>query len=141
MSGFLLFAEDPPPKRAEQALSSVEFWIAIGLLTTILFAGAFLLLFIDRWRKRQFRTADESTESLTSFRAMYERGELSEEEYQRVRARVAAKVKHEVAMSNPSMAAKPDAGAAAKPPDEASPRSGETPADGDGGRPAAPPES
>lgn len=142
MSGYLLFADDPPPRRAEHALSSVEFWLAIGLLTTVLFAGAFLLLFVDRWKKRQLRPEDDSTESLTSFRAMYERGELSEEEYQRVRDRVAAKMKREVAAANPSMAAPlPDAGAAARPPDPGSRTSGESPAGGDGRPPAAAPES
>ena len=106
MSGdpLLLIAAGPPPPPGKPLLS-VELWIAIGLLSAILLGGAVALYLTDVWRKRQFAPSRDSTESLTSFRAMYERGELSEEEYQKIRARVAAKVKQEVAAANPSMAA------------------------------------
>ena len=136
MSGepLLLIAAGPPPPPGKPLLS-VELWIAVGLLSAILLGGAVALYLTDLWRKRQFAPGRESTESLTSFRAMYERGELSEEEYQKIRARVAAKVKQEVAAANPSLAAGAAGGGATPetravpggPPDPAGPPAGEPP--------------
>ena len=111
MSGdaLLLVAASPPP--ANKPLFSVELWVAVGLLSAVLLGGAVVLYLTDLWRKRQLAPDRDSPESLTSFRAMYERGDLSEEEYQKIRARVAAKVKQEVAAANPSMAADTAGGA------------------------------
>ena len=83
----------PAPKRDEKPFLSVQFWVAVGSLIAVLLIGAVVLNFMDRWRKRQMLASQDPAESLTSFRTLYEQGELSEEEYQRVRDRVAAKMK------------------------------------------------
>ena len=84
-----------------------RFIYAGGLLIAVLLAGAAAIFLVDRWRKRQFSDADdaqESAESLSSFRELYDRGELSEEEYQTVRAKMAAKIKKDVIAGQPSLA-------------------------------------
>jgi hypothetical protein len=64
----------------------------IGVLVGVLILGGIIISRIDRWRKRQMEDRDDAPEHLGSFRAMYENGELSREEYERVLHRMAAKV-------------------------------------------------
>lgn len=138
MSGdplLLLLAAGPSPP-ANKPLMSTELWVAVGLLSAVLLGGAVALYLTDLWRKRQLAPDRDSPESLTSFRTMYERGELSEEEYRKIRAKVAAKVKQEVAASNPSMAG----GASPEAPANPGPHpSADGPAGGATGGPPVPP--
>lgn len=95
----ILAVEPPPPPRAnQQPFLSFEFWLAVGLLIAVLLIGAVVLSFMDRWRKKQLLASQDPAEALTSFRTLYEQGELSEEEYQRVRDRVAMKMKESNAL-------------------------------------------
>jgi len=48
-----------------------------------------LLARLDRWRKRQMELVDETSNHVGSFRDLYERGEISKAEYDRVLRRVA----------------------------------------------------
>jgi hypothetical protein len=89
---------------AKNPFTSIEFLIAVGGLITALLAGAVVLYFVDTWRKRQLAAGQDAVGSLTSFRAMYERGEITEAEYQTILAKMAPKVKQEVVAANPSMA-------------------------------------
>lgn len=98
-----LFAADPPLP-PDKPLISVELWITVGLLAFVLLIGAVILYLTDIWRKRQLAPDRDATESLTSFRAMYDRGEISEDEYKQIRARIAVRVKQEVSAANPSLA-------------------------------------
>jgi hypothetical protein len=76
---------------------SVEFLVTVGLLVLILLGGAVVLYVTDIWRKKQLAPDRESAEALTSYRAMYERGEITEAEYLAVRNRVAAQMRPETA--------------------------------------------
>lgn len=80
---------------------SVEFLVTVGLLVLILLGGAVVLYFTDVWRKKQLAPDRESADALTSYRAMYERGEITESEYLAVRNRVAAQLRQEVAADRP----------------------------------------
>lgn len=120
----------PLPWAANPFLSP-EFLLTAGLLAAVLLGGAVVLFVLDRWRKRQLSGREESVESLTSFRAMYERGELTETEYQAVRDKMARQVKREVAAANPA--------AAAPLPGPAASGSGEDPAGGAASPPSDPP--
>ncbi len=91
-------------------------WAAIGfldprvltvtiMLTGSLLLGALVLALVDRWRKRQ-NDAVTPHEQLTSFRVLYERGELSEQEYQRVKAKLAPKLKPAVVTPPPAVTAR-----------------------------------
>jgi hypothetical protein len=63
-----------------------------GVLIGVLLFGAYVISRLDRWRKRQMDGEDDSPGHVMSFREMYERGELSKEEYDRAVRRVAGRV-------------------------------------------------
>jgi hypothetical protein len=110
-----LFAEAPTgpsnAKRTEPFLQKPEDWVVVGLLTGILLVAGAIFWFLERWRKRTLEpSAEDVAGELTDFRGMYERGEITDEEYARLREKVATR--------------------AAAPP---------KPPAGTGGRPAAPP--
>ena len=54
----------------------------------------FVIWIVDRWRKKAIQTA-HSAEELTDFRGMFERGEITEEEYVKLRTRVSGRMKQE----------------------------------------------
>src|SRR5579884_730494 len=80
-------------KPSGSPLDKPEFIWGTAALAGTLLVGAIVVLLVDRWRKRALLEEKRSGEELTSFRAMYERGEITEEEYNRVRQRVADRVK------------------------------------------------
>ena len=91
MGAFLLFAQQgggsgDPLRRPE------VIWGTAGLALALL-AGALLVYMADRWRKRNTLSASDAARELTEFRRMYERGEITEGEYVRLRDRVAQRVK------------------------------------------------
>ena len=67
-------------------------WGTIGLAVALL-VGALIIWLTDKWRKRNAAGEADSVAALTDFRQMYERGEITEEEYIRLRNRVAQRVK------------------------------------------------
>jgi hypothetical protein len=117
---------------AANPVASPEFLLTSALLVAVLLGGAVVLFFVDRWRKRQLADNSESVESLSSFRALYERGELTETEYRAVRDKMARKVRQEVAAANPATVAQP-------PPGPAAPGGGASSTDGAAPPPAEPP--
>ena len=58
------------------------------------------------WTRRQTQDCDSPAMSLSSFREMYENGELSEEEYEQIRTKMAAKMKGQLGI-RPKAPAKP----------------------------------
>ncbi len=64
----------------------------VGVLAGVLVLGGMVIARIDRWRKRQMVVVDDAPRHLGSFRAMYENGELSKEEYERVLHKMAERV-------------------------------------------------
>jgi hypothetical protein len=100
-----LFAQAPARRNAADVLLEPE-----NVLTVMSLAGALLLLagiiaWVVRWRKRQMAPLTETYDALSEFRAAYERGELSEEEYERVRRKLAGRLTAEPA--KPSLPAAP----------------------------------
>lgn len=87
-------AEGNPLRRPE------VIWGTIGLAVALLI-GALVIWLVDRWRKRNAAAAVSSAEELTDFRGMYERGEITEDEYIKLRTRVAARVKSAVGVPPP----------------------------------------
>lgn len=69
-------------------------WSAVALAGALL-VGAAILAVLDRWRKRFREDRTSSQEQLTSFRELYEKGELSQEEYECIRSRLTARVRQE----------------------------------------------
>ncbi|MBX9627482.1 MAG: SHOCT domain-containing protein [Gemmataceae bacterium] len=94
MNTLSLLAQAPAKPAASDLLDRPEFIYGTVGLAGALLAGAVVIYLVDRWRKRQATadTADAGVE-LTSFRAMYERGEITEAEYAKLRQKVASRVK------------------------------------------------
>jgi hypothetical protein len=65
-------------------------WVSV--LVGVLVVGGVVIARVDAWRKRQMADKDDSPEHLGSFRAMYERGELSKKEYDKVLRRMGERV-------------------------------------------------
>ncbi len=113
-------------------------WAALPLVGALL-AGALIVYLIDRWRKR---TADEEeaacapNEQLSHFRTLYERGEMSREEFEKVKALLAGQLRREMNVpapaapvaAPPAEAPRPDTNVQATPPDRQSPPPPEAPA-------------
>jgi hypothetical protein len=58
-------------------------WAAVALVGVVL-AGALIITWADRWRRRAAEDSSTATDHLVSFRDLYEKGELSKEEYERI---------------------------------------------------------
>jgi hypothetical protein len=91
-------------------------YASLGIAAALL-AGGVVIYLVDQWRKRGAGPADGGLTELTGFRGMLERGEITEEEYNRLRQKVAAKVKSPTAGTSPTspVAVDPTAGPAPPP--------------------------
>jgi hypothetical protein len=112
MFSFCLLAQGPKP--AGSPFDRPDLIIGTAGLAGALLVGAFVIFLVDRWRKRAALAdvADAGTE-LTGFRAMYERGEITEEEYNRLRLKVSERVKPAPETPSPLAGTKPNAAAPA----------------------------
>jgi putative oligomerization/nucleic acid binding protein len=68
------------------------------LIPTLALAGALLVMAViiaqvQRWRKRQDSETFTTHDQMASFRVLYERGELSQEEYDRIRQRLLVQIR------------------------------------------------
>jgi len=87
-----LLARDPA-----DLLQNTDFLWLTGALVATLLVGAFVLSRVERWRKRQLSDSPASdVETFSSYRAMYENGELSKEEYDRIKAKEARRLRDKV---------------------------------------------
>jgi uncharacterized membrane protein len=83
-------------------------------LVAMLLVGAFVIWLVDRWRKRNRDERLSSGDQLSEFRQLYEDGELSAEEYARVRGLLTGRMMQELEKAAPPEA--PEA-APPRPPD------------------------
>jgi hypothetical protein len=86
----------PPPPPAQPArgnpFESAELiWGMIALMGALL-AGAAAVYFADKWRKNAAKQ-DDGTGALSSYRDMYNAGEISADEYAELKKRAAGKLK------------------------------------------------
>ena len=89
-------AEAPgAPAVREDPLRSPEAIWGVAGLTIALLVGAVVIYAVDQWRKRAERgpTEADATAALTGYRELHESGEITDEEYAKLRDKVAAKVK------------------------------------------------
>jgi hypothetical protein len=112
MGGFWLFGQfggrGGDPLRTPEVI-----WGTAGLALALL-AGALLVYLADRWRKGTVAPVSDTTGELTEFRRMYERGEITAEEYAKLRDRVAQRVKAPPPVPvSPGQQALPSAGSVA----------------------------
>src|SRR5271154_1695457 len=101
---------DPHPVRPPSLLDPQLLWAMVALVATLLL-GAVIFAWLDRWRKRGDRDTLTPVDQLTAFRQSYERGELSQQEYERIRAKLAPKVRQQVNLPpKPTPGPSPSAG-------------------------------
>jgi hypothetical protein len=109
---------------AAELIQDPEFlWLVGALVVTLLF-GAFLLSRIERWRKRQLSDSPvvSEVEQFSNYRAMYENGELTKEEFERIRAKEALRVRNKLIPKTQTVAP-----ATNEPPAQPSPKEPESP--------------
>jgi hypothetical protein len=85
------------------------FWTSLSLVGVLLL-GALIIAIVDRWRKRPVQTTAPPGEQLSQFRSLYERGELSQEEFDRIRARLGGRLREQLKMPAPKSDSAPVAG-------------------------------
>jgi hypothetical protein len=70
-------------------------WATLPLVGAIL-AAAIIIAAIKRWRRQDNEPAgNSSSDRLSEFRSLYEAGELSEEEFARIRGRLTGQLKRD----------------------------------------------
>lgn len=80
----------PPLDRTQIRQELITTFVLLGvavLVIGVIFAA------VKSWLRRQNEDCDNPSLSLSSFRTMYENGELSEQEYEQIRNKMAAKMK------------------------------------------------
>jgi hypothetical protein len=70
--------------KVKQGWGGPVLWISLVLVGTLII-GAIVIAVADRWRKRPGSERLTPGEQLAHFRALYDRGELSREEFERIR--------------------------------------------------------
>jgi len=85
-------ATDPAPPRFwdPRLLATVLALIGVILL------GALFLYWIDRWRKKSTLPTLTANQQLANFRELYEQGEISQREFERIKARLAPLLREEL---------------------------------------------
>jgi hypothetical protein len=90
-----------------------------------LLLGALVIALVDRWRKRSRQDRPDTGDQLSHFRSLYDRGELSREEFEQIRAKLGAKLRQEMKISPksdvPAKGEPPTPAAAAGPPARGAP--------------------
>lgn len=119
---FFLAAAAPvtrPPR-----LSGDLLWAALPLIGILLLA-ALVIYLVDRWRKRAAaaRDAAASGDQLSHFRSLYERGEMTQKEFEQVKALLAGQLRKEMNVPAPAAPPRPpvDTNVQATPPGPQSP--------------------
>jgi hypothetical protein len=98
-------------------------WMTLALVAIIL-VGALVLLWLDRWRRRPDVPIVTANDQLAHFRELYECGELSQEEFDRIRAKLTGQMRKELNVP----AGPPKDEAAVQPPPPQSQEPGNPPA-------------
>ncbi|MFQ3592883.1 MAG: SHOCT domain-containing protein [Gemmataceae bacterium] len=71
-----------------------------ALLVLALLTGAVVIGVVRRWMEIQRRGQFQANDQLSQYRAMHARGELSDEEFQRLREVLAGDLRREVGLEN-----------------------------------------
>jgi hypothetical protein len=118
-----------PKENIQGAVQSSEFLFYSVALALLLLAAGGVFYFVDRWRKTPAgrEKERETSLSMSSFREMYENGEITESEYHRLRDKLAAQLKVTPGGAVPAPAKDPFTGGKAS--DKAPPTTPGTPPD------------
>jgi hypothetical protein len=70
------------------------FWTSLSLVGALLLA-ALIIALVDRWRKRPAQKIAPAGDQLSYFRSLYASGDISREEFDRIRARLGGKLREQ----------------------------------------------
>jgi hypothetical protein len=70
-------------------------WASLALVVALL-VGAILIGLVERWRKRSASVGLTAGDQLSHFRELYAQGVLSKEEFEKIRAQLAEKLREEI---------------------------------------------
>jgi hypothetical protein len=87
-----------PNNKNADIWKSKELYITLGLLAFVILMGAVAFSILERWRRRQIDSGSEqyTGTQLSNFREMLENGEITQSEYERIRDKMASKIKQDV---------------------------------------------
>jgi hypothetical protein len=87
----------PPPPPRVSLWDPRLLWTAVALVAVI-GIGVLVLVLLDRWRKSlaQDEEPPSANDQLSHFRLLYDRGELSQEEFDRIRNLLAGRMREEL---------------------------------------------
>src|SRR5438105_3052350 len=71
------------------------FWVTLSLVGALLL-GALVLAGLDRWRRRAGPAPPTASDQLAHFRELYEQGEISQAEFERIRATLSRQLRAEL---------------------------------------------
>jgi len=95
---------------ASRGEASLTLLVTIALLMVVVLVTAIIIIGLGRWLRRP-DAGSAAGASLSLFRSLYERGECSKEEYERIRARLGKKLKQELQLpEGPITAPHPEGG-------------------------------
>jgi len=90
-------------------------WAALPLVAA-LFIGAGVIYYVDRWRKREEAPAAPNEDQLSHYRSLYECGELSEDEFNRLKLLLGGRMRKELNLPAPPSPPTPPKPPEAEPP-------------------------
>jgi hypothetical protein len=76
-------------------------WAVVPLIG-VLVLGAAVIYVVDRWRKKSERKQSSSEDELTHYRVLYERGEISQEEFDRLKSLLRGRLRKELNLPQPA---------------------------------------
>jgi hypothetical protein len=122
--GGLVAAADVVVVRNTSIWESPLFWTSLALVGALLL-GALIIALVDRWRKRPAQPVAPAGEQLSYFRSLYAQGDISREEFERIRARLGGRLREQLQVppkeGGPPAPGKLDSGTAEVPPAEPPP--------------------
>jgi hypothetical protein len=78
-----------------------RFLLTSALLALTLLLGAIVIGFVRRWLEVSQRGSAPANDQLAEFRALYEKGELSREDFQKIREVLTQQIREEAGLVKP----------------------------------------
>jgi uncharacterized membrane protein len=100
------------------ARSRYVLWSSAAAVIVLLLVMALVVAWLERWRKRPEQDKMSASDQLARFRELYERGELSPEEFARIRTLLGDRLKEELDLPT----AAPESDSPPEPPPPAPPK-------------------
>lgn len=119
--GLLLGQAAPVKGRPIDEVDVLQIGMAVMALLAVLLVAVLAFFLITRWRKQAAEQRLSASDQLSEFRELYEQGQLSREEFERLRSLLGARLREEIKVAPPPSSAEPARPPRQRPPDEPPP--------------------